>query len=66
MRLPKIAVNARILEAHILDVVIWILLVLDGAGDGKAANPFHSLAALQKLALHDCLRTVPAVALPRR
>jgi hypothetical protein len=39
-----------------------ILLVLDGAGEGKAANPFHSLAALQKLAHHASFRTAPAVA----
>ena len=32
--------------------------------EGKAANPFHSLAALQKLAHHDSFRTAPAVAFP--
>jgi hypothetical protein len=33
-------------------------------GEGKAANPFHSLAALQKLAHHASFRTAPAVAFP--
>jgi hypothetical protein len=33
--------------------------------EGKAANPFHSLAALQKLALHASFRTAPSVAFPR-
>jgi hypothetical protein len=34
------------------------------AREGKAANPFHSLAALQKLAHHASFRTAPAVAFP--
>jgi hypothetical protein len=33
--------------------------------EGKAANPFHSLAVLQKLAHHASFRTAPAVAFPR-
>ena len=32
--------------------------------EGKAANPFHSLAALQKLAHHASFRTAAAVAFP--
>jgi hypothetical protein len=33
-------------------------------GKGKAANPFHSLAALQKLAHHASFWSAPAVAFP--
>ena len=41
-------------------------ILLRESWDEKAANPFHSLAALQKLAHHDSFWCAPAIAFQLR
>jgi hypothetical protein len=48
------------------EIETYISADLELATHRKAANPFHSLAALQKLAHYDSFGTALAVALPLR